>query len=60
MEMQRQQMQQQQNMTILFMNAVGMSNCHQQQLEFGNNSTNNTLTGNQQQHNKGEDEMSKE
>jgi hypothetical protein len=45
MEMKHQQMQQQQNMmTILLMNAVGMTNCQQQQLEFGNNST----TSNQQ------------
>jgi hypothetical protein len=46
MELQRQQIQQQQNMmSILFMNAVGMTNHQQKQLDFGNNST----TNNQQQ-----------
>jgi hypothetical protein len=50
-------MQQQQNvMTILLMNAVGMTNCQQQQVGFGNNS----MTDNQQQPILGDEEKSKE
>ncbi len=50
-------MQQQQNvMTILLMNTVGMTNCQQQQVGFDNNST----TVNQQQPNLGDEEKSKE
>ncbi len=57
MQQQQQQMQQQQNvMTILLMNAVGMSICQQQQVGFGNNSTTNY----QQQPNLGDEEKSKE
>jgi hypothetical protein len=56
MELQHQQMQQQQNMImILFMNAVGMTNCLQQQLGFSNNST----TNNQQQQHEGNKGKSK-
>jgi hypothetical protein len=57
MQQQQQQMHQQQNvMTILLMNAVGMTNCQQQQVGFGNNS----MTDNQQQPNLGDEEQSKE
>ncbi len=55
-ELHCQQMQQQQNvMTILLMNAVGMTNPQQQQLGFSNIST----TNNQQQHNEGDKGKSK-
>jgi hypothetical protein len=57
MQQQQQQMQQQQNvMMILLMNAVGMTNCQQQQVGFDSNS----MTDNQQQQNLGDKEKSKE
>jgi hypothetical protein len=57
MQQQQQQMQQQQNvMMILLMNVVGVTNCQQQQVGFGNNS----MTDNLQQQNLGDKEKSKE
>jgi hypothetical protein len=57
LELQRQQMQQQQNvMKILLINAVGMTNPQQQQVDFSNNGT----TDNQQQQNLGGKEKSKQ
>ncbi len=56
MQQQQQQMQQQNVMLILLMNAVGMTNCQQQQVGFGNNS----MTDNQQQPNLGDKEKSEE